>query len=251
MVERVKSGIKGFDELVQGGFPKGSTILLTGSPGTGKTIFGLEYVYKGAIQFKEKGLYISFEQTVDSLKKQASVLGWDLEPLMKKGDLEIVYLPIRDIDRKTSSKIIDKVKNEKIRRLVVDSVSTLSINAPVYSYMSDQTLIDIEKGKSFLSPPIVGEFIIKRFIYSFIDDLHIDDGCTALLISEASERGEYLSRDTVSEFICDGIVLFTFESMGGEFSRSLIVRKMRNTKNDEDIHPLEISNKGLVVHKIK
>ena len=55
----------------------------------------------------------------------------------------------------------------------------------------------------------------------------------------------------ISEFLCDGVVLLNFESLGGEFSRSLLVRKMRHTKNEEDIHPLEISKKGLVVHKLK
>lgn len=251
LIERVKTGIKGFDELVQGGFPRGSTILLTGTPGTGKTIFGLEFIYNGVTQFKEKGLYITFEQTIESVKNQAVALGFNLDSLIRKGDLEILYIPVGEIDKRTASKIIEKVRKQKINRLVIDSISTLSINAPVYSYMSDQTLIDLEKGKSFLSPPIVGEFITKRFIYSFIDELHIGDGCTTLLISEASEKGEYLSRDTVSEFVCDGVVLFTFESMGGEFSRSLLVRKMRNTKNDEDVHPLEISNNGLVVHSIE
>lgn len=247
----MKTGIGGFDELVQGGFPRGSTVLLAGTPGTGKTIFGLQYLYNGALKYKEKGLYISFEQTEESLKKQASLFGWNLELLIKKGLLEILHIPVRDIDQKTASFIIGKIKKNKLNRLVIDSISTLSVNAPIYSFMSDLTLIDLEKRKSFLSPPIVGDFIVKRFIYSFVDELHIVDGCTTIMISEAGEKSEYLSRDTISEFICDGIILITFESMGGEFSRSLLVRKMRETKNNEDIHPLEISNKGLTVHKIK
>jgi circadian clock protein KaiC len=251
LIERVKTGIRGFDELVQGGIPKGNTILLTGTPGTGKTIFGLEFLCNGAVQFKEKGLYVSFEQNTNSLIDQASSFGWDLESLIKKGQLEIIYIPISEIDKRTSSKILEKIAKEKIKRLVIDSISTLSVNAPIYGFMTDQTLIDVEKRRSFLSPPIIGDFIVKRFIYSFIDELHAANACTTLMISESAEKSEYLSRDTVSEFISDGVVLFTFESMGGEFSRSLVVRKMRNTKNDEDVHPLEISGKGLVVHSIK
>lgn len=68
--ERVKTGIEGFDQLVQGGFPRGSTVLLCGSPGTGKTIFGLEYLFNGASKFKEKGLYVTFDQSEDSLKNR-------------------------------------------------------------------------------------------------------------------------------------------------------------------------------------
>ena len=71
------------------------------------------------------------------------------------------------------------------------------------------------------------------------------------MVSEASEADGYISRDTISEFMCDGVVLVKFESMGGDYSRSLIVRKMRNTKNDEDVHPVEISEKGIIIHKIE
>jgi len=59
------------------------------------------------------------------------------------------------------------------------------------------------------------------------------------------------AKDYISEFISDGIIHITFESMGGEFSRSLLIRKMRRVKNDEDIHPLEISSKGIIIHNIK
>ncbi|MBI5148916.1 hypothetical protein HZA33_04525, partial [Candidatus Pacearchaeota archaeon] len=62
--------------------------------------------------------------------------------------------------------------------------------------------------------------------------------------------GDYFTRDTLSEFAADGLIIITFEALGGEFSRSLIVRKMRQTKNDEDIHPLEIGKNGIVVHNV-
>ncbi len=61
-MERVPTGIKGFDNLVEGGLPLGSTVLVSGSPGTGKTILGLEYIYRGANDFGETGMFISFEQ---------------------------------------------------------------------------------------------------------------------------------------------------------------------------------------------
>ena len=104
--------------------------------------------------------------------------------------------------------------------------------------------------KAFFSPPILGDFVVKRFVYGFISDLK-DTECTTLITSEAPEKGEFLSRDTISEFLADAVLLLTFESMGGEYSRSLLIRKMRGTKNDEDIHPLEISSSGLIIHDLK
>ena len=72
---RVKTGIKGFDELIEGGFPKNSSILVCGGPGCGKTIFASEFIYNGAKKYNEKGMYVSFEQNSDSIKNQARQFG--------------------------------------------------------------------------------------------------------------------------------------------------------------------------------
>ena len=73
--DRVKVGIEGFDVLVQGGFPRGKIVLLSGTAGTGKTIFALQYLYKGAHEFNEPGLYITFEEGSENLKNQALQFG--------------------------------------------------------------------------------------------------------------------------------------------------------------------------------
>ena len=245
---RVATGIKGFDKLVQGGFPEGFVVLVAGTPGTGKTLFGMEFLYNGASQFKEKSMLITFEQSLDDVRHQASCIGMDLVSLEKKGILNLMHIPINELDHNTLEKIKKEVTKLGVKRLVVDSISTLSINAPIYDPVKEIALKDIMNYKAFFSPPIMGDFVVNRFIYSFIDSLRRMD-CTTILISEASEKGEYISRDTISEFIADGVLSITFESMGGAFARSLIVRKMRGTKNDDDIHPLEISENGLVVHE--
>lgn len=248
---RVKTGIKGFDELIQGGFPKGNSILYTGSPGTGKTIFGLQYLYNGAQMFKERGLYVSFEQPVKDIENQAKQFGWDLKKFEKSGLLRILSIPAREIKKDTAQEVIRLCEKEKIDRMVIDSLSTLSINAPIYSVTTDLAIADVVENSTFFSPPVIGDLVVKRFIYGFIDDLRKLPNTTTVLISETSKESAYLSRDTISEFLCDGVIVVNFESMGGEYSRSLLVRKMRQTKNDEDIHPLEVGQKGLVVHKIE
>ncbi len=250
-ISRVKTGIKGFDELVQGGFPVASTILLCGTPGTGKSIFSMEYVYNGAKKFGDKSLYVSFEQSTNDIRSQAALLGMNFAELEKKKKLELMYIPTQDLDQDTADMIVKKVMQGKFKRLVIDSVSTLSINAPIYESSKDISLVDIMKERSFFAPPIIGDFIVKRFIYNFVNSLKNVDHCTTMLISEAAEKGEYISRDTISEFICDGVILLKFESMIGEFSRNLLVRKMRHTNNNENVHPLEITDDGIVIHKVE
>ena len=233
-MERISTGIKGFDELIEGGFPKGSAILLSGTPATGKTIFALEYLINGVKKFNEKGIFITFEEKKENIKEQAKQFGWNLEELGKKRDLIIKQISSNEISKNTVKEILEMIKEFNIKRVVIDSLSTLAINTP----------------STYLNVNEMNEYTIKRFIYSFVDELKQFNDITSILISQSLNEGD-LSRDDVSEFICDGIIHLTFESMGGEFSRSLLVRKMRRTKNDEDIHPLEISTKGIIVHNIK
>ncbi len=249
LIKRVRTGIPGFDDLVQGGFPLNSSVLVCGGPGTGKTIFCLQFLVAGALESNEKGLYITFEQRAEALYKQAIQFGWELSSLEKKGLLKIISIPLEKITEKTIKDIQQVVKKEGIKRIVIDSLSTLVVNAPIYTTPSELAVKDVMGENIIFSPPIIGDFIVKRFIYGFIEQLRALN-CTSLLISEASQSGEYISRDTLSEFVCDGVVLITFEALGGEFSRSLIVRKMRETKNDDNVHALEIGKNGMIIHKI-
>ncbi len=231
--KRVKTGISGFDELIEGGLPVGKCILLSGTPGTGKTIFSLQYAYNGATLYNEKGLYVSFEEDKHSLKSQAAKFGWDFDKLEKEGKVVMMNIPVREINENTAKEIIGYVKNKGVSRLVIDSLSALSINIPT----THTNIADIT------------EIYIKRFIYGFISELRNMDGVTSILISQTTDG--QLSRDTVSEFICDGIILVSYESMGGDYSRSMIVRKMREVKNDDDVHPVEIGRKGMIVHSLR
>jgi KaiC/GvpD/RAD55 family RecA-like ATPase len=231
-LKRVGTGIKGFDKLVEGGFPAGKAILLSGTPGCGKTIFALQFLYNGATQFRQKGLYITFEEEVAHLKRQASQFGWDFDALEKRGMVSFLPIPSSQITAHTPKEILRKIEAKGYERVVIDSLSTLAINTPT----------------TFISEAELTEIAIQRFMYYFVSSIR-QTGATSLLISQA-HQGQ-LSRDGVSEFICDGIIHIAQESIGGQFSRSLIVKKMRETKNDEDIHPLEISQKGLVVHTMR
>ncbi|MBI2449635.1 AAA family ATPase [Candidatus Pacearchaeota archaeon] len=247
--ERIKTGIPGFDELIQGGFPRNSNILLAGAPGTGKSIFGMQYLINGSEKYNEKGLLVTFEQKRDDVIQQANQFGWDISKLEKFGKLKIMDIDIERINDRTSNDLRIIIRKEGIKRIVIDSLSTLVVNAPMYAKLSDIPINRLIANKIIISQPVVGDFFVKKFIYEFLNDLK-GLNCTSLLIGESAQNSEYLSRDTVSEFVCDGVIVITFEALGGEFSRSLMVRKMRATRNDEDIHPLEIGNKGIVVHKI-
>jgi len=227
-----KTGIPGFDPLVSGGLPKNMIVLLSGTPGTGKTIFGLQYIYAGATKFNEKGLYVTFEEGASALKQQAKMFGWDFDALEKKGMARILTVPASKIKETTAKDLLRTIADGGYNRLVVDSITALAINTPT-TFVSAQDITDIS---------------IKRFLHQFITDMRASQ-TTALLIAQTTD--DKLSCDGVSEFACDGIIHFKHEPLGGEFSRHMTVRKMRQRKNCEDIHPVEIGKDGIVIHQLE
>ncbi len=90
-VPRVKSGIPGFDELVNGGFPpKGTTVLVTGPTGSGKTTFAVQFVYKGVELYNEPGVIVTLEERAVDLRREMRAFGWDIEKYEKEGKIAII-----------------------------------------------------------------------------------------------------------------------------------------------------------------
>ena len=99
LLQKCPTGIKGFDEITEGGLPKNRTTLVSGSAGSGKTLFGIDYLINGAIKFKEPGVFMSFEETEDELYTDVASLNLDLQGLVsrKKILIEHVLLERKDI----------------------------------------------------------------------------------------------------------------------------------------------------------
>src|SRR4029078_6934934 len=87
----VKTGIQGLDDILNGGVLRGSVVLIEGTAGTGKTTLGVEFVYRGAVEFNEPGLIVLFEVSPDKLVRDAALFGWDLPELEGPGRLKIVF----------------------------------------------------------------------------------------------------------------------------------------------------------------
>jgi circadian clock protein KaiC len=91
-LEKSPTGIGGFDEITGGGLPKGRGALICGGAGAGKTIFAMEFVLRGAVQFDEPGVYIPFEESADDLSKNFSSLGYNLDRLCAEKKILIIYV---------------------------------------------------------------------------------------------------------------------------------------------------------------
>jgi len=220
-IERTPSGIKGLDTLLKGGFPKYSTILVSGTPGTGKTILSIQFLVNGALEYKEKGVYISLEEDVNRIKKYMHVtFGWPLEELEKKGKLILVKSDIYDFE---VFKNLIETNVEKIgaERIVIDPLTVMSL---FFERPLDirRSLLDLDK-------------LLKRL------------NCTTLLTCEIPEGTNAISSFGIEEFTCDGIILLSY--FPGLSPRGITIRKMRATNHATEIYPFEIkSSKGIVVY---
>jgi len=248
--EKIKTGMDELDKILIGGIPKGHTVLISGAAGTGKTIFCLEYIYKGAKFFKEPSVYITTEQSEQDLIKQLKTFGWDPEPLMKKNLLKIVKIDITKGDSYIH-RITQLVKQIKAKRLVVDSLTTLSeffVSADIQEKRGVELIKTIE---NIIPIPLSESLVAKTTLFRLINELKTLN-CTTLLTSELPEQGNWLSRDTVSEFICDGVIILRYlEYAAGGMPRSILVRKMRGTKYDTGVFSMDITDSGIKILPLK
>ncbi len=149
----VKTGIPGFDSTLSVGLKKNSSVIVSGPPGSGKTTFGLQFIYSGAKEFDEPGVYISLSQSIDEIKNDCKSFGWDIEDLIAKEKILMIDLrpfKIKDevVGRDDSlyrgeqipfehltKFILNSIKKIKAKRIVIDSISILGMQYSDKFYM--------------------------------------------------------------------------------------------------------------------
>lgn len=245
-MERVKTGIVGLDNALMGGIPKGNVILVSGSAGTGKTLLVLSFIYYGATMYHEPGIFISTDQNPEEIRTQAKNFGWNLEELEKKKMLRLYHIDVTEEKDMHYLKAIDKmVKETKAKRLVIDSLTTITeYLAPMeFQKSKDAKLFD---ALDSIIPVTMSESIIAKNVLIRILKKIKSVGVTSMVTSELPEEGNYLSRDTVSEFLTDGVIMLKpFKYARGDVD--LIVAKLRYGNHSKDIHKISITENGVQV----
>ena len=222
MVERVETGIHGLDDIIEGGFPKTSVTLVSGGPGTGKTILCSQFLWHG-LQIGENSLFITMEEQVDDILEDADEFGWDFQRYIDEGSFKIEYINPFRVDTGFEDNIRRKIEDIDADRIVIDSTSVIGMYAD-------------SKGK------------IRRRLYELINMLKKND-VTCIMTAESPKDKEGITRYGIEEFVTDGLIVLEGFGIGGEMGRKLIVHKMRKTDFKEDIYPLEFTSEGLKVEE--
>jgi KaiC/GvpD/RAD55 family RecA-like ATPase len=265
--DRIPTGVEGFDSLVEGGLRRGTNVLITGVPGTGKTIFGMNYLYKGA-QLGENGLYISIDSSSEQLKLQGLRFGWDLAGMEKAGKLFFLKIPLNKIKFNLFD-IIENIKKEiNAERVVFDNLATFAINAGFFEISMNEETESKAPSAPFDSDRIGGnvsgaETNEDSMSYSSKSERHMaymiveklaDLGTTNLIITYGGRNGgrnpSNLTVDGVSEFSCDGIIALHNELIGNKHIRTMEILKMRATAHSPYLHDFEFGKNGIVVKPV-
>lgn len=234
--KRVATGIPGLDDLLQGGYPQGSVTLVAGTPGTGKTIVCFQYINAG-IKNKEKCLFLTSDERIDNLIFQAKKFGFDFDAAVKNSQLKFMYL---DLEKHTvHTEMESEIRLGGYSRVVLDSLTPLS-ELPVWVVHRGSEVIPSQDTLTTTPLPLDSIQATRMHVRRILRILE-EDACTALVTSEIAEGSRNLSRDSVSEFLVDGILVLDLDPSMDR--RKLNVRKMRGTKHTLKPRDIEINSK--------
>ena len=237
---RVDTGIEKLDDLLSGGLPNKSVTLVSGAPGSGKTILCYHYLWQG-LNNNEKCLYLTSDERVENILKQADELGFNFKPWVESGDLKFLYL---DLDKENIHKEMDEdISAGKYSRVVLDSLTPISEIPMCVSGIDEITPSDgtTTSFKGFTPGSIPAMRTHIRRILKILNK----NKCTSMITSEIPEGSRSLSRDTISEFMVDGIIILDLDMTMDR--RKLTIRKMRATKHTLKPHDITITDDGIKI----
>ncbi len=225
--------VDGFSELLEdAGFERGSTILIAGGAGTGKTTFCMETVYNAALN-GEKSVYITFEELPEKISfHMKKNFGWDLDKMVKAKKIAFLKLDALDIVRRVEATLEQKYGDLRVEVgqikmpfepdwIIVDSLSVLSI-----AFKQDETY------RMYLAE-----------LFSFLNKL----GSVNLVISETEQSPQTFSRSGIEEFLSDGVIVLYNLKEKKERENALEILKMRSGKHVKKIVPYILDKNGFIV----
>ena len=228
-LRKALTGIQGLDEITGGGLPSGRPTLVSGGAGSGKTLFGLEFLVRGTTQYDEPGVFMSFEETIPDLTKNAESLGFDLGRLVadKKLFLDHVYISRSEIEETGEYdldglfiRIADAVQRVGARRIVLDTIEALFGELP--------------------NPSILRAEI--RRLFGWLKE----KGLTTVITAER-DRPDRLTRHGIEEFVSDCVILLDHRIHDEISTRRLRIVKYRGSTHGTNEYPFLIDEHGISV----
>lgn len=220
---KIPSGIPGLDELLDGGLYERSSTVIAGPPGTGKTTFGTQFVYNGAVKFNEPGIFITFEEFPEIIYRDAMNFGWDLKKREAEGSIKVIFTSpavLKSELEKENGFLDTLVTQMGAKRIVIDSVTLM-----------EQLTTDTQELRQIFNSLVNG---LKRL------------GLTTILTSEIPLLfGRDSSFETSIGFVVDNILFLKYVEIESELKTALTILKVRGSKHAKDIRRYGIVKNGI------
>ena len=231
----VETGVYGFDDLLEEGIPKGSTLIVAGGAGSGKTIFCLQTLTNEALKGK-KCLYMSFEEREERLIQHMEDFGWDAKDLIKKGDLRIKRFNPFDITRNVDA-LLAKEKGELL--IDIEPIIIPKDFKPDFIVVDSLTAI----ASAFTGKEESYRIYIEQ-LFRFFEKIN----ATSFLVTETKQVPTVFSKTGVEEFLADGVIVFYNLKHGDVRENAIEILKLRGAGHLKKIVSMQITNKGIVVY---
>jgi KaiC/GvpD/RAD55 family RecA-like ATPase len=229
---RVKSGIPGYDELVDGGFHRGTVNTITGSSGTGKTVFASQFIHYG-VKNSEKGMIVTPSESAEYLKREmSSSFGWDFAGMEKEGKLSIVDVtdPVLRLQKSIEVDPVDFLIN--FRKLVERKLEEIK---PARLFIDDLTAF-------FMA--VEAPFKVRSLTDDLFGTIRSSGATSVVTIGTAFGMNQFL------EYGADSATMLNRERIGNNLIRSIHIMKMRGSKIASSIRVLDISDEGMAVSSL-
>lgn len=222
------SGINGFDQITQGGLPRGRTSLVCGGAGCGKTLFAIEFLVKGALLHDEPGVFVAFEETQDELTRNVASLGIDLDELIARKLIAFDFIRVERSEIEEAGdydleglfvRLAHAVSSVKARRIAIDSLEAL------FSTFENEALLRAE----------------LRRLFRWLKDKQL----TAVITGEKGDGA--LTRHGLEEYVSDCVVALDHRVVDQSSTRRMRIVKYRGSAHGTDEYPFLIDAKGFSV----
>jgi len=240
--ENVPTGIQGLDELVSGGFPEGRTILLVGGPGSGKTIFAAQFLYKGIYENKENGIFVSLDENKKHFYSEMKKFGWDFKTAEE--EKQFAFIDATRMSRVAMLK--EKLYHEETESLRGKQLSV------------ERLLEELQAKIQWINAKRIVVDTLAALFYRFVDPTErrtavvdlieslSDLGVTTVITTELGHLG--LERSALEEeYLVHGVIMMQTLFSGGTTTRAIQVEKMRGVKVNPNIVPYSIDKNGIEV----
>jgi circadian clock protein KaiC len=225
---KARTGIAGLDEVTQGGLPRGRPTLVSGRAGCGKTVLGLEFIVRGAVEFNEPGVIVTFEETPEELAENVRSFGFDLDELIAEKKISIEYVQVeRESIAEAGDYNLDglfvrlahAIEKLGAKRMLLDTIESL------FSGLTNLAILRAELRRLF------------RFLK--------DRGVTVIITGEQGEG--MLTRQGLEEYVSDCVIALSVQITHHIATRMLRIVKYRGSSHSGDECPFLITRSGFSV----